>query len=333
MLTHCPHCGCSVDAHQANCPACKQPMNLPAAPPPSAGGPASGGTATAAAACLGNGAQPQVKKVHSSAMATTSYVLSLSPMVEMARSLNARICPACATVCDTSAIFCDQCGAQLANGAADPAADSQAARKALLDDHRDALRQYTQAWIDPDNAAQRNIAPGEAAYHVCLHAAMLYRYTANEIATAGLTRLPPEQRARLVRAACDYASRLTLDQSLAGILADDALETEEIEQVQDILLMRDGLEEVLLLSKRLSADLPDQDAVRTALAMPFAIAGEVDRLLLGRPDVVSVIVHVLDGLRRNIAVAIDPRRQWWFSAPAPLDPPDEPDRLNDLLED
>jgi hypothetical protein len=203
----------------------------------------------------------------------------------------------------------------------------------LLRFHAESLRDYATFWFDPDSRQDRDVSEEEAAYHVCEHAAMLFRYTGREDYLQGLMGQPPERRRSLVLAVCRYVGGLTLLDTARGLLSTDILDEDQVSEFEDLLIERDALEEVLALASRLVADLlrgGDGD-VRRELATARSAVAELDDALWSRPDVVSVTCRALAGLHSQLAVRPDKRIQWWFGKAMSLDETFEQGGLQQLL--
>ena len=63
----------------------------------------------------------------------------------------------------------------------------------LLRFHAESLREYATFWFDPDSRQDSDVSEEEAAYHLCEHAAMLFRYTAQEVYLKGIVEQPPDR--------------------------------------------------------------------------------------------------------------------------------------------
>jgi hypothetical protein len=203
----------------------------------------------------------------------------------------------------------------------------------LLRFHTQSLREYAAFWFDPDSRQDSDVSEEEAAYHLCEHAAMLFRYTGQQVHLRGLEEQPPERRRLLVLAVCRYLGRLALTDTARRLLLRDCLDDDELTQFEDLLIERDALEEVLGLATRLVADLlrgGDSD-LRRELATARSVVAELDDALWSRQDVVSVACRALAGLRSQLAVRPDERVQWWFGKAMSLDETFEHGGLQELL--
>jgi hypothetical protein len=203
----------------------------------------------------------------------------------------------------------------------------------LLRFHAESLREYATFWFDPDSRQDSDVSEEEAAYHLCEHAAMLFRYTGREDYLKGLTGQSPEQRRSLVLAVCRYVGGLTLLDTARRLLSTDILDEDQLSEFEDLLIERDALEEVLALATRLVADLLRGGAsdLRRELARAKTLVADLDDTLWSRPDVVSVACRALAGLRSQLAVRPDERIQWWFGKAMSLDETFEHGGLQELL--
>jgi hypothetical protein len=203
----------------------------------------------------------------------------------------------------------------------------------LLRFHAESLREYATFWFDPDSRQDSDVSENEAAYHLCEHAAMLFRYTGREDYLKGLTGQPTERRRSLVLAVCRYVGGLILIETARRLLSTDILDGDQLSEFEDLLIERDALEEVLALATRLVADLlrgGDGD-LRGELATVRTLVADLDDSLWSRPDVVSVASRALAGLRSQLAVPPDERVQWWFGKAAFLDESFDRETLQELL--
>src|SRR5262245_30232642 len=203
----------------------------------------------------------------------------------------------------------------------------------LLLFHAQALRDYATFWFDPEARQASDVSEEEAAHHLCEHAAMLFRYTGREDGPEGLTGQPPERRRSLVLAACRYLGGLTLIDTARRLLTEEDLDADERTELEDLVIERDALEEVLTLATRLVADLLRDGGgeLRRELATARSVVAELDDVLWDRPDVLSAACRVLAGLRAQLAVRPDERAQWWFGKALSLDESFEGGSLQELL--
>jgi hypothetical protein len=203
----------------------------------------------------------------------------------------------------------------------------------LLRFHAQSLRDYAAFWFDPEARQESEVSEEEAAYHLCEHAAMLLRYTGREASITGLAEQPPDRRRSLVLAVCRYLAGLSLTATARRLLSDDVLDAEQLTELEDLVIERDAVEEVLALATRLAADLfHDGDSeLRRELATARSAVAELDDVLWERPDALSVACPALAGLRAQLAAAPDERTQWWFGKAPVLDETFERRSLQELL--
>jgi hypothetical protein len=204
----------------------------------------------------------------------------------------------------------------------------------LLRFHAQSLQDYAAFWFDPVARQESEVSEEEAAYHLCEHAAMLLRYTGREMYLQGLAEQPPDRRRSLILAVCRYLAGLALTATARRLLSDDVLDADQLSELEDLIIERDALEEVLAVAARLSADLlRDGDGeLRRELATVRSVVAELDDLLWERSDALSVACRALAGLRAQLAAAPDERAQWWFGKAVALDETFEQGSLRELLD-
>ena len=157
------------------------------------------------------------------------------------------VCSQCGRSNRPQAKFCAYCGVSLRQPEpVDPNHD-ESAFESLVSFHRTCIREYAELWFDAIQRAEEGITAGDAAYHLCLHGTMLRRYTGEPAATAGLVELPAGERTSLLNAVGVYLRELILAPAAESILAEDVIEPEDLERLEDMLILRIGVEEVLLL--------------------------------------------------------------------------------------
>jgi hypothetical protein len=203
----------------------------------------------------------------------------------------------------------------------------------LLQFHARSLREYATFWFDSDARQESDVSEEDAAFHLCEHAAMLFRYTGREAYLSGITEQPPDRRRPLVLAICRYLSSLTLADAARRLLSDEILDADQLTELEDLIIERDALEEVLTLATRLVGDLlhGGDSGLRRELATVRSVVAELDDVFWSRPDVLSVACRALVGLRSQLAVRPDDRVQWWFGKALSLDEAYEHAGLKELL--
>lgn len=186
--------------------------------------------------------------------------------------------------------------------------------------HSASLREYVQLWFDEELRHETDINAADAGYHVVLHAVQLFRFTAEAAVLAGLESWPLNERQLLMTAVGSYLGELTFTDTLRQLLVRDDLEPEDLEQLEDVLLARDGLEEVLRFLPQLAEGFSDSHhaSFQQSLADATAHAAECDALLQGRPDVLSVLGEPLAALEEAFEQPVDQQRSWWFQLPKQL---------------
>jgi hypothetical protein len=187
--------------------------------------------------------------------------------------------------------------------------------------HAQSLQDYAVLWFDPAVRQEKKVSREEAAYHLFEHTAMLFRYTGRGLYLQGLTDQSPERRRSLVLAVCRYLKNCCLTATAGQLLSGDILDAEQLTELEDLMIERDGIEEVLRLAERLSADLlrAGDSQLRQELATVRSIVAELDDVLWERPDALTVACRALAGLRAQLAAEPDTRGHWWFGIAADLD--------------
>lgn len=203
----------------------------------------------------------------------------------------------------------------------------------LLQFHAQSLREYATLWFDPESRQESGVSEEEAAFHLCEHASMLFRYTGREVYLDGLTGQPPDQRRSLVRGLCRYLDGLSLIDTARRLLSEEVLDADQMTELEDLVIERDALEETLTMASRLAADLirGGDGELRRELATARSSVAELDDVLWARPDALSVACRALGGLRSQLAIRPDQRGQWWFGRAATLDETFEQSTLPELL--
>jgi len=185
-----------------------------------------------------------------------------------------------------------------ANTAADPA---------TIRFHRDARQRYLESWNDVVARKDDPIARAEVAFHVLEHTEMLFQCTGEQCLRA---ELRGSLQGELVLHACDRINAMTLIGDTRALLQADALDGDQIAEIEMILLRRHALQGVISLAREL-VDLADPGQ-RRALATAASAIAELDDVLLARPDAVSVASRILDPVRDELVVEMSPMEYWWL---------------------
>lgn len=202
----------------------------------------------------------------------------------------------------------------------------------LLKFHTQSLREYAECWQSSALRTTIDISKEEAAYHLLEHAGMLRRYTADEVSIRGLKELTEKKVVELVMSVCKYISCITLSERINELVAKDFLESEEIEEVEAILLDRDGLQTVIDLASELVRKLLNEHSeVVIALADANCVAAEIDDLLLSRPDIISVASRPLEPFLQLIKTHLDMEKYWWFAKAREIDKTYQEQNLFEIL--
>lgn len=175
-------------------------------------------------------------------------------------------------------------------------------------------------WFDEEQRERVGISIPEAGYYLSLHVAFLYRFTGNERIVLGLQEWPQSDRLSLGQAVGEYLSGLTISCTAEQLLSSDVLEPEDLEQLEETLLIRDGAEAVLNLIQSTWSDLPDElmRTVPPTLAAARANLALYDQRMKARPDVVAVLGEALMAMEPHFVLPIEREREWWFHLPAQL---------------
>ena len=229
-------------------------------------------------------------------------------------------CPRCGGSNRTVAKFCSHCGAILSSPDPFPPTADVSTFREMVSFHRASVREYAEMWFVAAFRAERDVTAGDAAYHLCRHASMLRRFTGDPAAIVGLIELPSGERTRLLAAVGVYLQGMALGPTAERILEADVIEQEDLERLEDLLLARDEVEEVLRLARELSIGLAEQDraAVRPGLAAAAAQAALFDDVVQARPDALSTIGTTLAAMKDHFAEPAVGALSWWFSMPLEL---------------
>lgn len=186
--------------------------------------------------------------------------------------------------------------------------------------HANSFRTYAAAWQGITGQSRPAIRRDEAAAGLLEHAGMLWRYTHDDRVRDELRAQPAPRRRKLVLDACRYLSRATYSPRMTTLCAHDALSNEQLEEIQSLILLRDGAQTALDLAAYLVQDLLSRDTtLLLALADGNAAFAEGDDAILRRPDILSVAHRILAPLRPHIKVTLDQRTHWWLFHAAKLD--------------
>ena len=148
-------------------------------------------------------------------------------------------------------------------------------------------------------------------YNILKHAGMLYRYTADEEL---LSIFPSDSVVTVTELACDYIKDMTIVESIENILEKDILTDYDIENVENLLYFRDGLEMVLFMLTRLAKPLVhDVDSeLLDILAKARSYAFTFDEVLRKRSDVYTVASRAGAYVKDYFKIAVNKTDFWWF---------------------
>ena len=186
-------------------------------------------------------------------------------------------------------------------------------RNTWISFHSQSLRESMASWSDEEKAADSGVSRKEAAYETLKHAALLWRYTADEKVLDDLRSLHVDQRRSLVINACAYVDDFLLLQLANELVASDALSDEQIESAEELLLERDGFQAAWDLARQLVADILEHEAdLLRALTKARCRITQADDLLRVRPDIVSIASRIMEPFREIAKVTFDKSKYWWF---------------------
>jgi hypothetical protein len=171
--------------------------------------------------------------------------------------------------------------------------EGKMAREDLPAFHEQSFRDSLDCWRSPDRRAVLEMSEEEAAYSTLEHAALWLRSRDGDVPDE-LASLPSPDRVRLVRSACRFASGFALPDHFSRLLQTDALEPEEIEEVEQALSQIDGLDAVVDLSALLVGPDLDQDGgLLHDLSRARCVVADLVSRLSARPDLVAVASRFL----------------------------------------
>lgn len=181
--------------------------------------------------------------------------------------------------------------------------------------HDAMLAKYVECWHYTDARAEHDVSEEEAAYRILEHAGNLWRYEGTDRILDALRELEQDERRRLVLAACRYTDSINLAEQASHMYRHEALEAEQMEFIETVLVRRDALEVVLSTMAAACSGRVSSDAeLRRALAQARCVAAQIDDVLLDRPDIIAIASSAMDGLYGQIRCPVDRRAYWWFNA-------------------
>ncbi|HNO77970.1 MAG TPA: hypothetical protein PKN33_07900 [Phycisphaerae bacterium] len=181
----------------------------------------------------------------------------------------------------------------------------------LIRFHLDGLVEYLDCWASSEVRAETGISREESAFYILEHAAMLQRMTGDHRAITGVESEVGDLES-LVASACKHVQGFTHAAWLRAL--PDALDTDEIEQAEAILLQRDELEAALDLGTEfVRSELEHNDShLLDALACARCVAAEIDDELQRRTDVTEAVAGILSIRLADLAINPDTDQYWWF---------------------
>ncbi|MGH7134537.1 MAG: hypothetical protein ACREHD_02290, partial [Pirellulales bacterium] len=162
--------------------------------------------------------------------------------------------------------------------------------------HDESFQLYLRAWRESSNRDELEMGLPEAAYHVLAHAGMLRRLRgeSREARIDELSRLPKDERFRLVREACQFSLQFGMPEHFQRFLAQDVLDADELGEIEGALLQRDEFDAVLSAMDQLVGEcLASDDDLLASVARAHCVAAELDDQLAQRPDILSVASRVV----------------------------------------
>ena len=149
------------------------------------------------------------------------------------------------------------------------------------------------------------------AYSTLKHAGMLYRYTADEEL---FSIFPSDSVIAVTEHACDYIKDMTIVESLESILEEDFLSGYDLENVENLMYYRDGLEMVLFMLARLAKPLvyDGNSELLDTLVKARSYALTFDEILRKRPDVYTVASRIGGYVKEYFKIELNKDDFWWF---------------------
>lgn len=186
--------------------------------------------------------------------------------------------------------------------------------------HADNVRTYAAAWLGATRAKHLAIRRDEAAAGLLEHAALLWRYTADERIRSELRDWPPQRRRQLIRDACRYFVRTTYSAQMTTLCAHEALTDDHLARIQSLLLLRDGAQAALDVAVYLAQELWEKEPkLLFALADVYTQFAKGDEAILQRPDILSIAGKIFAPFQPLLRVELDKDRYWWIFHAAELD--------------
>lgn len=162
--------------------------------------------------------------------------------------------------------------------------------------HDDSFRLYFRAWREPDYRGELEMGIPEAAYHALAHAGMLERLVDRRPGSGleQLLDLPQEERARLVRDACEFAADFAVPRHFERFFAQDVLDTDELAEIEGALIQRDEFDAALMAADQVVNEfLASDDDLQTQVAGALDAARRFDDRLSQRPDILAVATRIV----------------------------------------
>lgn len=182
-------------------------------------------------------------------------------------------------------------------------------------------REYFGCWRSDGVRQQLKMSEKEVAYHLLEHAALWIReqtgkasqVPSEEHLSVELRQMSTEERIRIVMAACAFAEDFTLPIHLSRILQTEALEPEEIEEVEGVFIQVDGLDATVDLAVRLvSSELERNSNLPSVLTRARCKVATIVKQLSNRMDIAAVASQILL-TQRQPTYLLDGRPADWFT--------------------
>lgn len=197
--------------------------------------------------------------------------------------------------------------------------------------HERSCRDSLDSWQSAERRAALEMSEEEAAYSTLEHGGLWARAREGSPLPPDLERLSMPERVQLVRAACRFTSGFSLPGHFARLFEADALEPEEIEEVEHALAQIDGLDAVVDVSVRLVDPVIEQeDGLLLELAGARSLVGDLVGQLSARPDLAALASRFLLAQREPRYLEGD-RPADWFTCLRELDRGFDDPALGDLL--
>jgi len=193
-------------------------------------------------------------------------------------------------------------------------AERTASEEALISFHASCCAECYEAWFGSDQDEQ-DLECQHTAALLLEHAGKLHRYTGDDNVLNGLFRGSPDDRKRLVRAACLGLSAADTVELMNALSKLDDLDEADMLAVERALQLRDSLDVVVSRARSIVWDSLTTEtdfSLLRAIAHAAAQGDLLDKALQTIPEAVAAAMPALEGVRVVIKTGIDTSTQWWF---------------------